>query len=136
MVFCAVKFDCRVLPFTLQTAWVLFKRNAEYKPLQFLAFGFVYRLFEKLKSFESPVSPTYNVRFIFHDIIQYILTLFGLEPNSYQSKLASGTGGWRGYRRRAANGKTTTPITGFGFWLHSCFIIGMTFKYTLWVTWS
>ncbi|XP_028790201.1 uncharacterized protein LOC114746178 isoform X2 [Neltuma alba] len=42
------------------TAWVLIKRNAEYKPLQFLAFAFVYRLFEKLKSFEPPVNPTYN----------------------------------------------------------------------------
>ncbi|XP_054820245.1 protein CHLOROPLAST J-LIKE DOMAIN 1, chloroplastic isoform X1 [Prosopis cineraria] len=42
------------------TTWVLVRRNAEYKPLQFLAFAFVYRLFEKLKSFEPPVTPTYN----------------------------------------------------------------------------
>lgn len=42
------------------TAWVYVKRIAEYKPLQFLAFAFVYRLFEKLKSFESPVTSTYN----------------------------------------------------------------------------
>ncbi|KAJ6697394.1 hypothetical protein OIU85_003737 [Salix viminalis] len=42
------------------TAWILIKRNAEYKPLQFLAFAFVYRVFEKLKSFEPPVSPTYS----------------------------------------------------------------------------
>ncbi|KAJ8760636.1 hypothetical protein K2173_015303 [Erythroxylum novogranatense] len=42
------------------TAWILIKRNAEYKPLQFLAFAFVYRVFEKLKSFEPSVSPTYN----------------------------------------------------------------------------
>ncbi|KAL5566881.1 hypothetical protein UlMin_030045 [Ulmus minor] len=42
------------------TAWVLIKGNAEYKPLQFLGFAFVYRLFEKLKSFEPPVSPTYT----------------------------------------------------------------------------
>ncbi|KAJ6296588.1 hypothetical protein OIU78_022327 [Salix suchowensis] len=41
-------------------AWILIKRNAEYKPLQFLAFAFVYRIFEKLKSFEPPVSPTYS----------------------------------------------------------------------------
>ncbi|KAJ6296589.1 hypothetical protein OIU78_022327 [Salix suchowensis] len=40
--------------------WILIKRNAEYKPLQFLAFAFVYRIFEKLKSFEPPVSPTYS----------------------------------------------------------------------------
>ncbi|KAF7817797.1 Protein CHAPERONE-LIKE PROTEIN OF POR1-like [Senna tora] len=42
------------------TAWILVKRSAEYKPLQFLAFAFVYRLFEKLKSFELPTTPTYN----------------------------------------------------------------------------
>lgn len=41
------------------------KRSAEYKPLQFLAFAFVYRLFEKLKTFEPPASPTYNVSSIF-----------------------------------------------------------------------
>ncbi|WVY95488.1 hypothetical protein V8G54_034576, partial [Vigna mungo] len=42
------------------TAWILVKRSAEYKPLQFLAFAFVYRLFEKLKAFESPVTRIYN----------------------------------------------------------------------------
>ncbi|CAN1271141.1 Protein CHLOROPLAST J-LIKE DOMAIN 1, chloroplastic [Linum perenne] len=40
------------------TAWILIKRNAAYKPLQFLAFAFVYRLFEKLKATEPAVSPT------------------------------------------------------------------------------
>lgn len=48
----------------VQTAWVLIKRNAEYKPLQFLTFAFVYRIFEKLKSFEPPVTPTYTVSHI------------------------------------------------------------------------
>ncbi|KAJ4972858.1 hypothetical protein NE237_006032 [Protea cynaroides] len=42
------------------TAWILIKRNAEWKPLQFLAFVFVYRLFDKLKSFEQPASPTFT----------------------------------------------------------------------------
>ncbi|KAJ7973553.1 Chloroplast J-like domain 1 [Quillaja saponaria] len=42
------------------TAWIVIKRSAEYKPLQFLAFTFVYRLFEKLKSFEPPESPSYT----------------------------------------------------------------------------
>lgn len=46
----------------LQTAWVLIKRSAEYKPLQFLAFAFVYRIFEKLKAFEPAVSPSFTVR--------------------------------------------------------------------------
>ncbi|XP_016455092.2 protein CHLOROPLAST J-LIKE DOMAIN 1, chloroplastic isoform X1 [Nicotiana tabacum] len=40
-------------------AWVFIKRNAEWKPLQFLAFVFVYRIFEKLKAFEPP-SPTFT----------------------------------------------------------------------------
>lgn len=48
----------------LQTAWIAVTQSAEYKPLQFLAFAFVYRLFEKLKSFESPKSSTINVSFI------------------------------------------------------------------------
>ncbi|XP_038893848.1 uncharacterized protein LOC120082659 [Benincasa hispida] len=42
------------------TAWVLIKRSAEYKPLQFLAFAFVYRIFEKLKAFEPAVSPSFT----------------------------------------------------------------------------
>ncbi|PHT54393.1 hypothetical protein CQW23_08855 [Capsicum baccatum] len=37
-------------------AWVFIKRSAEWKPLQFLAFVFVYRIFEKLKAFEPPTS--------------------------------------------------------------------------------
>ncbi|KAK2970400.1 hypothetical protein RJ640_016254 [Escallonia rubra] len=42
------------------TAWILFKRSAEWKPVQFLTFVFVYRIFEKLKAFEPPVSPTFT----------------------------------------------------------------------------
>ncbi|XP_010528753.2 PREDICTED: uncharacterized protein LOC104805778, partial [Tarenaya hassleriana] len=42
------------------TAWIAIKRSVEYKPLQFLAFAFVYRLFEKLKSYEAPSTPTYT----------------------------------------------------------------------------
>ncbi|XP_047321681.1 uncharacterized protein LOC124925658 [Impatiens glandulifera] len=42
------------------TAWVVIKRNAEWKPLQFLAFAFVYRLFEKLKASEPESSPTFT----------------------------------------------------------------------------
>lgn len=45
----------------LQSAWIAIKRNVEYKPLQFMSFAFVYRIFEKLKSFEAPSSPVYNV---------------------------------------------------------------------------
>lgn len=40
------------------TAWIFIKRNAEWKPLQFLSFVFVYRIFEKLKALEPSVSPT------------------------------------------------------------------------------
>ncbi|MCL7031752.1 hypothetical protein MKW94_030517 [Papaver nudicaule] len=42
------------------TAWIVIKRYAEWKPMQFLAFVFVYRIFEKLKSAEPSVSPTLN----------------------------------------------------------------------------
>ncbi|VVA90536.1 unnamed protein product [Arabis nemorensis] len=42
------------------SAWIAIKRNVEYKPLQFMSFAFVYRIFEKLKSFEGPSTPTYN----------------------------------------------------------------------------
>ncbi|KAM7526705.1 hypothetical protein LguiA_016607 [Lonicera macranthoides] len=41
------------------TAWILIKRYAEWKPLQFLSFVFVYRIFEKLKASEPPVSLTF-----------------------------------------------------------------------------
>jgi len=51
--------------FLLQSAWIAIKRNVEYKPLQFMSFVFVYRIFEKLKSFEAPSSPIYNVSFEF-----------------------------------------------------------------------
>lgn len=40
--------------------WALIQQNAEWKPLQFLAFVFFYRIFEKLKGFEPTISPTLN----------------------------------------------------------------------------
>ncbi|KAF9605647.1 hypothetical protein IFM89_017990 [Coptis chinensis] len=42
------------------TEWIVIKRSAEWKPSQFLAFIFVYRIFEKLKASEPQVSPTYT----------------------------------------------------------------------------
>ncbi|KAK6136083.1 hypothetical protein DH2020_030188 [Rehmannia glutinosa] len=42
------------------TAWIFIKRSAEYKPLQFLAFVFVYRIFEKLKAYEPSASSTFT----------------------------------------------------------------------------
>ncbi|XP_021738069.1 uncharacterized protein LOC110704568 [Chenopodium quinoa] len=41
-------------------AWIFIKQNAEWKPIQFLGFVFVYRIFEKLKAFEPPASPTFT----------------------------------------------------------------------------
>ncbi|KAK9061390.1 hypothetical protein SSX86_018571 [Deinandra increscens subsp. villosa] len=41
-------------------AWIFIARNAEWKPVQFLSFVFVYRIFEKLKSFESPAPTTFT----------------------------------------------------------------------------
>lgn len=40
--------------------WIFVKRSAEWKPLQFLAFIFFYRIFDKLKAFEPAVSSTFN----------------------------------------------------------------------------
>lgn len=42
------------------TVWSFVQRNAEWKPLQFLAFIYFYRIFEKLKSVEPDVSPALN----------------------------------------------------------------------------
>jgi hypothetical protein len=64
-----VGFHSQVVLVFLQTAWILIKRSAEYKPLQFLAFAFVYRIFEKLKAFEPPVSQTYTVSEIYNSSI-------------------------------------------------------------------
>ncbi|CAA7407624.1 unnamed protein product [Spirodela intermedia] len=44
----------------LFTIWIIIKRSAEYKPLQFLGFVYVYRIFEKLKSSEPAASVTFN----------------------------------------------------------------------------
>ncbi|KAI3748461.1 hypothetical protein L6452_11536 [Arctium lappa] len=41
-------------------AWILVARNADWKPVQFLSFVFVYRVFEKLKTFEAPASITFT----------------------------------------------------------------------------
>ncbi|CDY69864.1 BnaCnng65710D, partial [Brassica napus] len=43
---------------TVFSAWIAIQRSVEYKPLQFMSFVFMYIIFEKLKSFEAPSSPT------------------------------------------------------------------------------
>ncbi|XP_057855390.2 protein CHLOROPLAST J-LIKE DOMAIN 1, chloroplastic [Cryptomeria japonica] len=40
------------------TGWIMYARSADYKPLQFLIFGYIFRMFEKLKSFEQPSIPS------------------------------------------------------------------------------
>ncbi|KAE9451230.1 hypothetical protein C3L33_16865, partial [Rhododendron williamsianum] len=42
------------------TTWIFIQRNAEYKPLEFLFFAFVYRVYEKLRQFEPPTKPKYT----------------------------------------------------------------------------
>lgn len=49
------------LLFPVQTMWVFIQRYSEWKPLQFLAFIFFYRIFEKLKAFEPAISTTLTV---------------------------------------------------------------------------
>ncbi|XP_071734706.1 protein CHLOROPLAST J-LIKE DOMAIN 1, chloroplastic [Rutidosis leptorrhynchoides] len=41
-------------------AWIVVARSAEWKPVQFLSFVFVYRIFEKLKAYEAPASTTFT----------------------------------------------------------------------------
>ncbi|GJY00060.1 chloroplast J-like domain protein 1 [Tanacetum coccineum] len=41
-------------------AWIVVARSADWKPVQFLSFVFVYRIFEKLKAYEPPVSTTFT----------------------------------------------------------------------------
>lgn len=43
------------------TAWIFITRSSQWRPMQFLAFAFFYRIFEKLKDFEPNVAPTYNI---------------------------------------------------------------------------
>lgn len=40
--------------------WSLIKRNAEYKPMEFLCFAFVYRIYEKLRQYEPAVKPKFT----------------------------------------------------------------------------
>lgn len=40
--------------------WIVVARNADWKPVQFLSFVFVYRIFEKLKAFEAPAPTTFT----------------------------------------------------------------------------
>lgn len=45
----------------LFTAWNVFLRQAEWKPLQFMIFGYIFRVFMKLKEYEAPVAaPVYS----------------------------------------------------------------------------
>ncbi|XP_078173480.1 chloroplast J-like domain 1 [Carex rostrata] len=43
------------------TAWIFITRSSQWRPMQFMAFAFFYRIFEKLKAFEPNVAPTYNI---------------------------------------------------------------------------
>lgn len=40
-------------------AWIISARSADWKPLQFLIFGFMWRIFDKLKKFE-PAEPSFS----------------------------------------------------------------------------
>lgn len=115
----------------VQTAWTILKRNAEYKPLQFLAFAFVYRIFEKLKAFEPPASPTYTVSSIScgtmcRDLVGiYVWGLLNCCFNLDMFKLVLPAGRWWRFRASTANGKTPASFSWTSFWLYCCFISGM-----------
>ncbi|KAK3120922.1 hypothetical protein QOZ80_8BG0643510 [Eleusine coracana subsp. coracana] len=40
--------------------WIALMRNADWKPLQFLCFSFFYRILQKLRATEPPITPVYN----------------------------------------------------------------------------
>ncbi|PNT66571.1 uncharacterized protein LOC100821624 [Brachypodium distachyon] len=40
--------------------WIAIMGNADWKPLQFLCFGFFYRILQKLRATEPPITPIYN----------------------------------------------------------------------------
>ncbi|KAM0883005.1 hypothetical protein ACQ4PT_031911 [Festuca glaucescens] len=42
--------------------WIAIIGTADWKPLQFLCFGFFYRILQKLRVTEPPITPIYNVR--------------------------------------------------------------------------
>jgi len=40
---------------TLLAGWMVYAGSADWKPMEFLIFGYIYRIFQKLKGFEAPV---------------------------------------------------------------------------------
>lgn len=40
---------------TLLAGWMIYAGSADWKPMEFLIFGYIYRIFQKLKGFEAPV---------------------------------------------------------------------------------
>ncbi|GJT21596.1 SPX domain-containing membrane protein-like protein [Tanacetum coccineum] len=44
-----------------ETGWIIVARSADWKPVQFLSFEFVYRIFKKAKAFEPRVSAIFIV---------------------------------------------------------------------------
>lgn len=120
-----------ILLVSLQTAWIVIKRNAEYKPLQFLAFAFVYRIFEKLKAFEPPVSPTFTVSFYLKSLSPCLVCSWyrirGTCTVFYRNFLffnLSITGRrWRWWAR-PANGKKASPFSCSSFRLYCVVLCG------------
>ncbi|KAM0883006.1 hypothetical protein ACQ4PT_031911 [Festuca glaucescens] len=47
---------------SVEVVWIAIIGTADWKPLQFLCFGFFYRILQKLRVTEPPITPIYNVR--------------------------------------------------------------------------
>lgn len=45
---------------TLFVGWMVYAGSADWKPMEFLIFGYIYRIFEKLKGFEAPVKASFS----------------------------------------------------------------------------
>lgn len=129
----------------VQTAWALLSGGAEYKPLQFLAFAFVYRIFEKLKASEPAVSPSFTVCWEARKNTYFFLSIFCFQyriqriwsmqhfavivvpifvcTHIWYFILTAGR--WWRFRTRYTDGKADTTISCSSVWMYCCFLFGI-----------
>jgi hypothetical protein len=58
-----------------QSIWMVSAGEAEWKPLQFLIFSYMFRIFNKLKEYEPASSSISSVRFSCHCTIEALLVI-------------------------------------------------------------
>ncbi|TVU43538.1 hypothetical protein EJB05_10017 [Eragrostis curvula] len=57
---CTLLFVHNRVPALTDVVWIALMGNADWKPLQFLCFSFFYRILQKLRATEPPITPIYN----------------------------------------------------------------------------